>query len=107
WYALEFGYALIDISAGFARREGKSRTLASRILNRIRRIYDPYYLERADLRARGPSLGKSEVAKIEKVIAGGRGSPIACAIADKSDATTPEAEHAAILHELGRLAGVL
>jgi hypothetical protein len=106
WYALEFNYALVDISAGFARREGKSRTLGSRIANRLRRLRDPYHIERADLRARAPALAEAEAEKIINVIAGGQASPVAAAAA-APDSAAPEAEHRTILHELGRLASVL
>ncbi|HEX7952278.1 MAG TPA: hypothetical protein VF523_04295, partial [Burkholderiales bacterium] len=107
WYALEFDYALVDISSGFARREGRPRTLGSRIANRLRRLRDPYHIERAELRARAPALAETEAAKIISVIAGGQASPIATAVPGATDSAALEEEHRTILHELGRLASVL
>ena len=105
WYALEFHYALVDISDSFFRKEGRLPTLFSRVVNRLRRMRDPYYLERSELRRRKPVL--REASKLQRVIVDGQLSPITSAIANRKDNTSLESEHLEIARQLVRLAAVI
>jgi hypothetical protein len=105
WYALEFHYALVDISDGFTRQEGKRPAFFSRVVNRLRRMRDPYYRERSDLRQRAPLL--REAAKIRRVILDGHSSPIASAIPNGKENSSLESEHLVVVRQLGRLAAVI
>lgn len=105
WYALEFHYALVDICDGFSRQEGRRLTFFAKIVNRLRRMRDPYYLERSELRRRKPVL--REAAKIQTIILDGHSSPIASAIANRKDNTSLESEHMEVVRQLGRLAHAL
>jgi hypothetical protein len=105
WYALEFEYALVGISDSFSRKEGRRLSLFSRVINRLRRMRDPYYLERSELRRRKPVL--KEAAKIQRVILDGQTSPIALAIAKETENSSIESEHLAVVRQLGRLAAAI
>lgn len=104
WYALEFHYALVDIGDGFSRQEGKRPAFFSRVVNRLRRMHDPYYRERRDLQWRAPVL--REAAQIRQVILDGHASAVLSAVA-KEEHTSFESEHRAVIKQLGRLAAVI
>lgn len=103
WYALEFHYALVDISDGFSRQEGKRPSFSSRVGNRLRRMLDPYHRERLDLRRRAPVLREAE--RLRRVVLDGQASPIASA--NENEFSSVETEHLAIVSQLGRLAAVI
>ncbi|MEO8157950.1 MAG: hypothetical protein ABI648_09150 [Betaproteobacteria bacterium] len=105
WYALEFHHALVNISDGFSRQEGGRPTFLAKAMNRLRRMRDPYYKERLDLRLRASVLGEAE--KFRRVILEGYVSPIELAIADKKDHPLSEAEDVEIVRQLGRLGAVI
>ena len=105
WYALEFHHALVNISDGFSRREGAQPTFLAKVLNRLRRMHDPYYRERLDLCRRTSALGEAE--KFQRVILEGHVSPIESALADSKDHPLSGSEHVEIVRQLGRLAAVI
>jgi hypothetical protein len=105
WYALEFHHALVDISDGFSHQEGRRPAFFSRVVSRLRRILDPYYRERLDLRRRAPVLREGK--KIRRVVLDGQASPIESAIANGSEHSSSEAELLAIVKQLSRLAAVI
>jgi hypothetical protein len=105
WYALEFHHALVDISDGFSRQEGGRSTFLTKAVNRLRRMRDPYYLERRDLHRRPMELG--EAAKIRSVIVNRQRSPIASALATQGASPSADAEHREIVRQLRRLAAVM
>ncbi len=56
WLAVEYDYALIDISDSYFEREGQNKALLARVTRRLRRSVDPNYKERRDCKLRAAQL---------------------------------------------------
>ncbi|MEO8206535.1 MAG: capsule biosynthesis protein [Chthoniobacterales bacterium] len=104
WYALEFHHSMVNIFDGFSRQEAARPTFLARVVNRLRRMGDPYYKERQDLRQRAPELKEAE--KFRKVILEGYASPVKLALAKKEN-SPPAEEDAEIKRQLRRLGAVI
>jgi hypothetical protein len=104
WYALEFKYALIDISESY---EGERRpgSLASRAAARAWRLFDPYHAQHSDCRRRAPRLQEAEV--IDDVVANARESVLGSSRRVLPDSVSQDEETAGLLRELGRIAAAL
>ena len=103
WYALEFGYSLIDISEGY-RSAGEARPLWKKVLGRLRRARDRYATERRDCRNRRPLRGSAAVADI---IVGARASPLDSPNHEWPGAPSERAESEQLRREVARLVEAL
>lgn len=56
WYALEYGYCLVNISDSYRKKDNQSRTLFNRARNKIKRKIFPFLEQQADCKKRSRHL---------------------------------------------------
>ncbi len=64
WLAVEYEYALLDISDAYTEREGARASLLSRAFAKVRRRLDPLYRERRDCNRRATALKDGPLAEM-------------------------------------------
>jgi hypothetical protein len=101
WLAVEYDYALIDISESYFELETQNKNLVSRAAGRLRRSIDAHYKERSDLKLRAPRLRSA--GQIEDTIEANSDSVLDRLRLDPDSAPTLEQETGYIENELRRL----
>ena len=101
WLAIEYGTGLIDIGESYAERENASRKIATRVLRRARRIFDPQALQRQDCRNRAPALRASGL--VNRIVVENAETVLDVLDPPSAGVATIEAEWAALREEVGRL----
>ena len=74
WLAVEYGYALVDISDSYQQRENYSRSRGEALLHRVRARFDANYLQKRDCSRRSRHLRERE--RIEQTIRLGAATPL-------------------------------
>lgn len=101
WLAVEYDYALVDISDSYFELESEKRNFISRAAGKLQRSIDPHYKERRDLKRRAPQLRSA--ALVEDTIEASSDSVLDRLKLDPESAPTLEEETGYIEAELRRL----
>jgi hypothetical protein len=101
WLALEDMYSRIDISDSYSHKENSQRSIAVRIVDRIRREIYPDFRERDDCRNRSASLQKASL--VCKTIEGGYTSILETLDVSGIPRITIDEETAVLKREVGRI----
>lgn len=105
WATFEFSRALLFLGDSYPAVEHPHRSLGRKVTDRLRRRFDPWFVERADCRRRQPRLGAA--AQVASVIESGRESVLELLDPESVAHAGLEEETAQLHAELARLGQAL
>lgn len=102
WLAVEYGYGVIDIEDGYPQREHMKPPFGQRVLQRLLKNINPYYIQQRDCRRRPEVLAGGD--DMSAVMREQYATPLDLATRLRPDDVTIEAEERLLRSELGRIA---
>jgi hypothetical protein len=105
WLAVEFGYALVDISDSYAQRENEPAALPRRAFRRAMRFFDSKHSQKRDCQRRASSLGARRL--INEVVVGNKESILETASRDRLGSSSVTEETEGLRHEVRRIVEAL
>jgi hypothetical protein len=98
WLGVEYGAGLIDISDAYWEHETRARALLIRACHKVRRTFDPLYVQRRDCSRRPARIAAA--AQVVRLFENAAATPVH--VADPHEASASD-EDRAIRREVGRL----
>jgi len=105
WYALEYEKAMVDLSESYTASENNDLGLPARVVNRVRRTFNPLFKQIEDCDTRAPRLTAGPL--INQLFVEARNTVLDIRVEAGFEHFPVEEETAGLRREIGRMTGIM